>query len=77
MMERGFVLLCVNFVIHFCKIFVFNMSVFSLREHGATSLGPAALASVAMASRYPGSKVSEWVEVHFPIGSHGLKMNKI
>ncbi|XP_070849665.1 circularly permutated Ras protein 1 [Chaetodon trifascialis] len=27
------------------------------REHGATSLGPAALASVAMASRYPGSKV--------------------
>ncbi|KAF3837438.1 hypothetical protein F7725_004902 [Dissostichus mawsoni] len=26
-------------------------------EHGATSLGPAALASVAMASRYPGSKV--------------------
>lgn len=28
-----------------------------LREHGATSLGPAALASVAMASRYPGSKV--------------------
>lgn len=29
-----------------------------LREHGATSLGPAALASVAVASRYPGSKVS-------------------
>uniref|UniRef100_A0A3Q2ZHU2 Circularly permutated Ras protein 1-like n=1 Tax=Kryptolebias marmoratus TaxID=37003 RepID=A0A3Q2ZHU2_KRYMA len=29
----------------------------SLREHGATALGPAALASVAMASRYPGSKV--------------------
>ncbi|XP_077961540.1 circularly permutated Ras protein 1 isoform X2 [Gasterosteus aculeatus] len=28
-----------------------------LREHGATSLGPAALVSVAMASRYPGSKV--------------------
>ncbi|XP_017294693.1 circularly permutated Ras protein 1 isoform X2 [Kryptolebias marmoratus] len=28
-----------------------------LREHGATALGPAALASVAMASRYPGSKV--------------------
>ncbi|KAM9425431.1 circularly permutated Ras protein 1 isoform 2-T3 [Pholidichthys leucotaenia] len=28
-----------------------------LREHGATSLGPAMLASVAMASRYPGSKV--------------------
>uniref|UniRef100_A0A8C4HBN9 VWFA domain-containing protein n=1 Tax=Dicentrarchus labrax TaxID=13489 RepID=A0A8C4HBN9_DICLA len=28
-----------------------------LREHGATSLGPAALASVAMASRYSGSKV--------------------
>uniref|UniRef100_A0A3Q3RZK8 Circularly permutated Ras protein 1-like n=1 Tax=Mastacembelus armatus TaxID=205130 RepID=A0A3Q3RZK8_9TELE len=28
-----------------------------LREHGATCLGPAALASVAMASRYPGSKV--------------------
>ncbi|XP_041840677.1 circularly permutated Ras protein 1 isoform X2 [Melanotaenia boesemani] len=28
-----------------------------LREHGATSLGPAALASVAIASRYPGSKV--------------------
>ncbi|TKS93024.1 Circularly permutated [Collichthys lucidus] len=28
-----------------------------LREYGATSLGPAALASVAMASRYPGSKV--------------------
>ncbi|KAM7366532.1 hypothetical protein PAMP_015967 [Pampus punctatissimus] len=28
-----------------------------LREHGATSLGPAALASVAVASRYPGSKV--------------------
>uniref|UniRef100_A0A671VD88 VWFA domain-containing protein n=1 Tax=Sparus aurata TaxID=8175 RepID=A0A671VD88_SPAAU len=28
-----------------------------LKEHGATSLGPAALASVAMASRYPGSKV--------------------
>ncbi|KAM3590683.1 uncharacterized protein V6R79_014198 [Siganus canaliculatus] len=28
-----------------------------LRENGATSLGPAALASVAMASRYPGSKV--------------------
>ncbi|KAM9335509.1 circularly permutated Ras protein 1 [Symphorus nematophorus] len=28
-----------------------------LREHGATSLGPAVLASVAMASRYPGSKV--------------------
>ncbi|XP_028263130.1 circularly permutated Ras protein 1 [Parambassis ranga] len=27
------------------------------REHGATCLGPAALASVAMASRYPGSKV--------------------
>uniref|UniRef100_A0A3B4FJ08 Circularly permutated Ras protein 1-like n=1 Tax=Pundamilia nyererei TaxID=303518 RepID=A0A3B4FJ08_9CICH len=26
-------------------------------EHGATCLGPAALASVAMASRYPGSKV--------------------
>uniref|UniRef100_A0A3Q2ZK49 Circularly permutated Ras protein 1-like n=1 Tax=Kryptolebias marmoratus TaxID=37003 RepID=A0A3Q2ZK49_KRYMA len=26
-------------------------------EHGATALGPAALASVAMASRYPGSKV--------------------
>ncbi|XP_049923884.1 circularly permutated Ras protein 1 [Epinephelus moara] len=29
----------------------------NLREHGATCLGPAALASVAMASRYPGSKV--------------------
>uniref|UniRef100_A0A3Q0R3U8 VWFA domain-containing protein n=1 Tax=Amphilophus citrinellus TaxID=61819 RepID=A0A3Q0R3U8_AMPCI len=29
-----------------------------LREHGATCLGPAALASVAMASRYPGSKVN-------------------
>ncbi|XP_022616895.1 circularly permutated Ras protein 1-like [Seriola dumerili] len=28
-----------------------------LREHGATCLGPAALASVAIASRYPGSKV--------------------
>lgn len=28
-----------------------------LRENGATCLGPAALASVAMASRYPGSKV--------------------
>ncbi|XP_053271875.1 circularly permutated Ras protein 1 isoform X1 [Pleuronectes platessa] len=28
-----------------------------LREHGATCLGPAALASVAMASRHPGSKV--------------------
>ncbi|KAK2862829.1 hypothetical protein Q5P01_002362 [Channa striata] len=28
-----------------------------LRDHGATCLGPAALASVAMASRYPGSKV--------------------
>ncbi|KAG7233379.1 hypothetical protein INR49_007109 [Caranx melampygus] len=28
-----------------------------LREHGATCLGPAALASVAMAARYPGSKV--------------------
>ncbi|KAM6949274.1 circularly permutated Ras protein 1 [Aplochiton taeniatus] len=28
-----------------------------LREHGATSLGPAALVSVAMASRYVGSKV--------------------
>ncbi|XP_054863490.1 circularly permutated Ras protein 1 isoform X2 [Amphiprion ocellaris] len=28
-----------------------------LREHGATALGPAALASVAVASRYPGSKV--------------------
>ncbi|XP_069028282.1 circularly permutated Ras protein 1 [Embiotoca jacksoni] len=28
-----------------------------LREHGATCLGPAALASVAMASKYPGSKV--------------------
>ncbi|XP_039996421.1 circularly permutated Ras protein 1 isoform X2 [Xiphias gladius] len=28
-----------------------------LREHGATCLGPAVLASVAMASRYPGSKV--------------------
>ncbi|XP_031706990.1 circularly permutated Ras protein 1 isoform X2 [Anarrhichthys ocellatus] len=28
-----------------------------LREHGATCLGPAALASVAMASRYRGSKV--------------------
>ncbi|XP_030018699.1 circularly permutated Ras protein 1-like [Sphaeramia orbicularis] len=28
-----------------------------LREHGATCLGPAALAAVAMASRYPGSKV--------------------
>ncbi|KAM3857524.1 circularly permutated Ras protein 1 [Diretmus argenteus] len=28
-----------------------------LIEHGATSLGPAVLASVAMASRYPGSKV--------------------
>lgn len=30
----------------------------SLREQGATSLGPAVLASVAVASRYPGSKVS-------------------
>lgn len=30
----------------------------SLSEHGATSLGPAVLASVAVASRYPGSKVS-------------------
>ncbi|KAL7374603.1 hypothetical protein ABVT39_003736 [Epinephelus coioides] len=29
----------------------------NLREHGATCLGPAALASVAIASRYPGSKV--------------------
>ncbi|XP_069374439.1 circularly permutated Ras protein 1 isoform X2 [Paralichthys olivaceus] len=28
-----------------------------LTEHGATCLGPAVLASVAMASRYPGSKV--------------------
>uniref|UniRef100_A0A3Q1FI70 Circularly permutated Ras protein 1-like n=1 Tax=Acanthochromis polyacanthus TaxID=80966 RepID=A0A3Q1FI70_9TELE len=28
-----------------------------LREHGVTALGPAALASVAVASRYPGSKV--------------------
>ncbi|XP_026209156.1 circularly permutated Ras protein 1 [Anabas testudineus] len=28
-----------------------------LRDHGATCLGPAALASVALASRYPGSKV--------------------
>ncbi|XP_029023449.1 circularly permutated Ras protein 1 [Betta splendens] len=28
-----------------------------LRDHGATCLGPAALASVAIASRYPGSKV--------------------
>uniref|UniRef100_A0A3B5AX05 Circularly permutated Ras protein 1-like n=1 Tax=Stegastes partitus TaxID=144197 RepID=A0A3B5AX05_9TELE len=28
-----------------------------LREHGATGLGPAVLASVAVASRYPGSKV--------------------
>ncbi|CAJ1085812.1 circularly permutated Ras protein 1 [Xyrichtys novacula] len=31
--------------------------VLDLREHGATCLGPAALASVALASRYPGSKV--------------------
>lgn len=30
-----------------------------LRENGATALGPAALASVALASKYPGSKVSE------------------
>lgn len=30
----------------------------SLSEQGATSLGPAVLASVAVASRYPGSKVS-------------------
>ncbi|XP_075884180.1 circularly permutated Ras protein 1 isoform X2 [Nelusetta ayraudi] len=29
----------------------------NLSEHGATSLGPAVLASVAVASRYPGSKV--------------------
>ncbi|KAF6735258.1 Circularly permutated Ras protein 1 [Oryzias melastigma] len=28
-----------------------------LREHGATALGPAVLASVAIASKYPGSKV--------------------
>lgn len=31
---------------------------FSLREQGATSLGPAVLASVAVASHFPGSKVS-------------------
>lgn len=31
----------------------------SFREQGATSLGPAVLASVAVASRYPGSKVTK------------------
>lgn len=35
----------------------------SLREQGATSLGPAVLASVAVASRYPGSKVSNWQKI--------------
>lgn len=34
-----------------------SMRVKELREHGATALGPAALVSVAMASRYEGSKV--------------------
>lgn len=37
-----------------CKM---DVCCFSLSEHGATSLGPAVLASVAVASRYPGSKV--------------------
>ncbi|TNM93696.1 hypothetical protein fugu_001872 [Takifugu bimaculatus] len=34
-----------------------KQAVNDLREQGATSLGPAVLASVAVASRYPGSKV--------------------
>lgn len=34
-----------------------NLRVNELRENGATALGPAALASVALASKYPGSKV--------------------
>nr|XP_046176398.1 circularly permutated Ras protein 1-like [Oncorhynchus gorbuscha] len=34
-----------------------SLRVKELREHGATALGPAALVSVAMASRYVGSKV--------------------
>ncbi|MBN3295998.1 CPAS1 protein, partial [Amia calva] len=34
-----------------------NQRVHELQEHGATALGPAALVSIAMASRYMGSKV--------------------
>ncbi|CAF94050.1 unnamed protein product, partial [Tetraodon nigroviridis] len=34
-----------------------KQTVDKLEEHGATSLGPAVLASVAIASKYPGSKV--------------------
>lgn len=41
-----------QFKIYFCRTFTISLS-----EHGATSLGPAVLASVAVASRYPGSKV--------------------
>uniref|UniRef100_H3BFI5 Sec23/Sec24 trunk domain-containing protein n=1 Tax=Latimeria chalumnae TaxID=7897 RepID=H3BFI5_LATCH len=39
------------------SIYKLSHCVHELREHGATALGPAALVSIAMASRKPGSKV--------------------
>lgn len=52
----------------------------SLKEHGATGLGPAALASVAVASRYPGSKVSEseavWKDSFTSMVRNGLQVLK-
>ncbi|XP_064199846.1 circularly permutated Ras protein 1 [Anguilla rostrata] len=39
------------------SIYPLTQRVKELREHGATALGPAALVSIAMASRYTGSKV--------------------
>ncbi|XP_041635788.1 circularly permutated Ras protein 1 [Cheilinus undulatus] len=46
-----------------------------LREHGATCLGPAALASVAMASRYPGSKVVLCTDGRANIGLGEIEQN--
>ncbi|XP_029932590.1 circularly permutated Ras protein 1 isoform X2 [Myripristis murdjan] len=46
-----------------------------LREHGATCLGPAALVSVAMASRYPGSKVILCTDGRANIGLGEMEQN--
>ncbi|KAI1888364.1 hypothetical protein AGOR_G00184240 [Albula goreensis] len=59
------------------SIHALTQRVKELREHGATALGPAALVSIAMASRYTGSKVIICTDGRANIGLGELEQSPV
>ncbi|KAG9345809.1 hypothetical protein JZ751_008954 [Albula glossodonta] len=59
------------------SIHALTQRVKELREHGATALGPAALLSIAMASRYTGSKVIICTDGRANIGLGELEQSPV